>query len=172
MDRQKPQITVEREELTADHLGKVYVFTADEPVLFSEDTQTPEYRQGYEWTALENGEKTLKFTDRAGNITEYTVNVTEIDDTPLTLKFSKAQDGSNAVDSAADLNLQEGESVYVQSNKDASVSINESEVSIGAGEWKEFRLDMENGIYILKAVDRVTGKEVYEKLMILSLIHI
>lgn len=166
MDRQKPQITVEREELTADHLGKVYVFTADEPVLFSEDTQTPEYRQGYEWTALENGEKTLKFTDRAGNITEYTVNVTEIDDTPLTLKFSKAQDGSNAVDSAADLNLQEGESVYVQSNKDASVSINESEVSIGAGEWKEFRLDMENGIYILKAVDRVTGKEVYEKLMI------
>ena len=31
MDRQKPQITVEREELTADHLGKVYVFTADEP---------------------------------------------------------------------------------------------------------------------------------------------
>lgn len=166
IDKQAPKVTVAGETLADNKLTKTYVINTDEPSLYTEDSVNGEMKLQHVISVTENGTKTLKFTDAAGNVTKYDINTTDIDDKVLSLKFSKNADGSNAENSVENMKLQSGEKIYIQANKAALISTGSEEKNVTADKWTEFTLSADSGIHILKAVDSVTGKEVYANLLI------
>lgn len=105
------------------------------------------------YTASRNGQVTLTFTDRAGNVTTVQLQVTGLDD-KLALSYSKNADGSGAVTDPAKLELTAGETFYVQSTRDADITLgNASPVKVTKGSWTAFTLPSDPGLVILKAVD-------------------
>lgn len=165
IDKTAPVVTM-TSQLSGTKTEMTYTFTTDEPVIFSENATSSVFAKEHSWTVSANGPYVLKFTDAAGNIAEYPVNVTEIDDVPLTLQYSQSEDGSNAKENPEEMNLQMGQIIYVQANKQAQISISGRTTNVAAGQWTKVTLNAENGIHILKAVDMVTKKEVYANLLI------
>lgn len=165
IDKVAPEVS-EQYEVNATRTEITYTFTTDEPTLFSGNSTSSELKTVHTWTVNSNKNYVLRFTDISGNTNNYSVNVTGIDDIPLKLKFSMDENGIGAKDNAQDFNLKDGDVIYVQANKDAVFSISGQTMEANAGQWTEISLVGYTGIYVLKAVDKVTNKETYENLMI------
>lgn len=68
-------------------------FTTNEATAADRDSS---FSQTHTYTAARNGEVSLTFTDQAGNVTQVTLNIQDLDD-KLALSFSKNADGAGAV---------------------------------------------------------------------------
>lgn len=132
-------------------------FTTDEAtagdLTTAENSTDGKFRTTHTYTASRNGEVTLTFTDRAGNVTQVTLNIQDLDD-KLALSYSKNADGSDAVTDPADLELQTEDIFYVKSTRDADITLGTaSSVSVTKGEWRAFTLPSTSGLVVLKAED-------------------
>ena len=125
-------------------------FTTNEATAADRDSS---FSQTHTYTAARNGEVSLTFTDQAGNVTQVTLNIQDLDD-KLALSFSKNADGAGAVTDPADLGLTAGDTFYVKSTRDADITLgNASPVKVTKGSWIAFTLPSDPGLVILKAVD-------------------
>ena len=125
-------------------------FTTNEATAADRDSS---FSQTHTYTAARNGEVSLTFTDQAGNVTQVTLNIQDLDD-KLALSFSKNADGAGAVTDPADLGLTAGNTFYVKSTRDADITLgNASPVKVTKGSWIAFTLPSDPGLVILKAVD-------------------
>ena len=125
-------------------------FTTNEDTAADRDSS---FGTTHTYTAARNGEVTLTFTDRAGNVTQVTLNIQKLDD-KLALSYSKNADGAGAVTDPADLKLQTGQTFYVKSTRNVTVTLGTaSSVSVTKGEWTQFTLPEDPGLVVLKAVD-------------------
>ena len=125
-------------------------FTTNEATAADRDSS---FSQTHTYTAARNGEVSLTFTDRAGNVTQVTLNIQDLDD-KLALSFSKNADGAGAVTDPADLGLTAGDTFYVKSTRDADITLgNAPPVKVTKGDWTAFTLPGTPGLVVLKAVD-------------------
>lgn len=161
IDTTAPTVTVSGDGVTKNSDGTYTVngsgqrsveltFTTNEDTAADRDSS---FSQTHTYTAARNGEVTLTFTDRAGNVTQVTLNIQKLDD-KLALSYSKNADGAGAVTDPADLKLQTGQTFYVKSTRDADITLGTaSSVSVTKGEWTQFTLPEDPGLVVLKAVD-------------------
>lgn len=125
-------------------------FTTNEATAADRDSS---FSQTHTYTAARNGEVSLTFTDQAGNVTQVTLNIQDLDD-KLALSFSKNADGAGAVTDPADLGLTAGDTFYVKSTRDADITLgNASSVQVTKGSWTAFTLPSTPGLVAMKAVD-------------------
>lgn len=96
--------------------------------------ETPYYTT--EKTVKENGEYTFILTDRAGNRTVKTVQVTDIINGELTLLVSTSEDDAGIIDPETYVPEPDA-SLYVKTNRDAEITMDNTSVSIPAtaGQW-------------------------------------
>lgn len=165
IDKVRPDVTIINEEVAEDKLSKTFVFSTNEPTLFSENPYEG-YVTEHILKVTKNKEVSCMFTDKAGNITEKNISITEIDTIPLKLSFSRNADGSNQVDTTEDMNLQVGETIYVKTNKAAQISVSDYIIDVEAEKWTAITFNIKTGLYILKATDRVTKKVAFENISI------
>ena len=168
IDKTPPQVTETKAETSDNHTAKVFTFTTDEGTKLSENSleYNTEFRTEHTWTASDSKTTVLHFMDAAGNITEYAVDVSDVDDELLTLSYSKNADGSGAVEDALTLDLEAGDTVYIMANKAAEVSVNDTVQMLEKHVWTSFVLDGESGFYAVKAEDASTGRIVYGNLAV------
>jgi len=117
-------------------------------------------------TFVDCGEYVVEFTDKAGNVTEYTLTINDIDDMVIDLKYSLAFDGSNNTDEPLDLDLSLGDTVYIMSNKDANIEVDGVTKYVTAGAWNKFVLSNKSGYCLVKAEDISTGNIISENLSV------
>ena len=125
-------------------------FTTNEDTVADRDSS---FGTTHTYTASKNGEVSLTFTDRAGNVTQVTLDIQDLDD-KLALSFSLDENGTGAVADPADLKLQTGDTFYVKSTRNVTVTLGTaSSVPVTKGEWTELTLPDKEGLVVLKAVD-------------------
>ena len=166
IDKTAPAVTETEAVLSADSTKKTFVFQTDEKTMLSEDKQTKRFQKEHTWTAVNQTVTVLHFTDEAGNVTEYTINVSDVDDKRLTLSYSKNPDGTGAVENALNLGLAAGETVYIMADKRAEITVNDEIKTVEPQIWTAFLLEGEAGFYTVKAVDAVTKRVVYNTLSV------
>lgn len=132
-------------------------FTTDEDtagdLTTAKNSADGKFSQTHTYTASRNGEVTLTFTDRAGNVTQVTLNIQNLDD-KLTLSYSLNENGTGAVADPAKLELQTGQKFYVKSTRNVTVTLG-TDISkpVTKGDWTAFTLPGTPGLVVLKAVD-------------------
>lgn len=105
------------------------------------------------YVASKNGETTLSFTDQAGNLTQVTLDIQNLDDR-LALSYSRDANGTDAVTDPAELDLQAGDTFYVKPTRKTAITLGEkSPITVEKGQWTAFSLPSEPGLVILKAED-------------------
>ncbi|OUO37118.1 hypothetical protein B5F88_12900 [Flavonifractor sp. An306] len=161
IDTTAPTVTVSGDGVTKNSDGTYTVsgtdkrsveltFTTNEDTAADRDSS---FGTSHTYTASKNGEVSLTFTDRAGNVTQVTLDIQDLDD-KLALSYSKNADGAGAVTDPADLKLQTGQTFYVKSTRNVTVTLGTaSSVSVTKGEWTQFTLPEDPGLVVLKAVD-------------------
>ena len=161
IDTTAPTVTVSGDGVTKDSDGTYTVdgtdqqsvtltFTTDEATAADRDSS---FSLTHTYTASKNGEVSLTFTDRAGNVTQVTLNIQNLDD-KLTLSFSKNADGAGAVTDPTDLGLKAGQTFYVKSTRDADITLGtDTSKSVTKGDWTAFTLPSTSGLVVLKGVD-------------------
>lgn len=131
-------------------------FTADEEVLYTERSSA--YTKGaINVTITENGSYTYSFTDRAGNTTEVTLDVTDIDATPATVSYKLTEEGTEYAtwqELAEDNDVSNISEVYVKADEAISYTFqNLVSGTAEANSW--FKLDIvKNGYYPLHVWDK------------------
>lgn len=126
-------------------------FTTTEDTAADRDSS---FSQTHTYTAARNGEVSLTFTDRAGNVTQVTLDIQDLDD-KLALSFSKTESDDDAVTDPADLKLQTGDTFYVKSTRNVTVTLgNVASGQATKGTWTQFTLPDDPGLVILKAEDK------------------
>ena len=184
IDTTAPEVTVSGATLNSDNTYTVdgsgqrsvtLTFTtneataSDQAVLVEEDGNVSEEQFGTSYTAVfsKNDSYSLSFTDPAGNVTTIQIRVTNLDD-KLALSYSKNSDGSDAVTDPAKLGLTAGETFYVKSNRDATITLGTaSSVQVEKGTWTKFTLAA-SGLVLLKAADK-DGNTLYAYLTVVLL---
>lgn len=148
----------------SDKRSVTLTFTTDEDTAADRDSS---FSTTHTYTASRNGEVTLTFTDLAGNVTTVQLQVTGLDD-KLALSYSKTQSDSGAVTDPAKLGLTAGETFYVKSNRDATITLGTaSSVQVEKGTWTKFTLAA-SGLVLLKAADE-DGNTLYAYLTVVLL---
>lgn len=126
-------------------------FTTTEDTAADRDSS---FSQTHTYTASRNGEVTLTFTDRAGNVTQVTLNIQDLDN-KLALSFSKTGSDDDAVADPAKLELKTGQTFYVKSTRNVTVTLgNVASGQATKGTWTQFILPDDPGLVILKAEDK------------------
>ena len=133
-----------------DQRSVTLTFTTNEATAADRDSS---FSLTHTYTASKNGEVSLTFTDRAGNVTQVILNIQNLDD-KLALSFSKNADGAGAVTDPADLGLKAGQTFYVKSTRDADITLG-TDISkpVTKGDWTAFTLPSTSGLVVLKGVD-------------------
>ena len=161
IDTTAPTVTVSGDGVTKNSDGTYTVdgtdqqsvtltFTTDEATAADRDSS---FSLTHTYTASKNGEVSLTFTDRAGNVTQVILNIQNLDD-KLALSFSKNADGAGAVTDPADLGLKAGQTFYVKSTRDADITLGtDTSKSVTKGDWTAFTLPSTSGLVVLKGVD-------------------
>ena len=161
IDTTAPTVTVSGDGVTKNSDGTYTVngsgqrsveltFTTNEDTAADRDSS---FSQTHTYTAARNGEVSLTFTDRAGNVTQVTLDIQDLDD-KLALSYSKNPGGSDAVTDPAKLELQTGDTFYVKSTRDADITLGTaSSVQVTKGSWTAFTLPSTPGLVAMKAVD-------------------
>jgi len=165
IDKTAPTVTQKTAELSKDCTKKTFTFETDEETMLSE-ASVKGFRTEHTWTSTDQTIQTLHFTDRAGNVTEQSIDISDIDDKLLALRYSKSQDGTEATDNALDLELASGDTVYIMANKKADITMDSKTQTIEKDTWTAFVLEGDAGFYAVKAVDAVTHRTVYGTLSV------
>jgi len=131
-------------------------FTANEEVLYTERSSA--YTTGpINVTITENGSYTYSFTDRAGNTTVVTLDVTDIDATPATVSYKLTEEGAEYAtwqELAEDNDVSNISEVYVKADEAITYTFqNLISGTAEANSW--FKLDIvKNGYYPLHVWDK------------------
>lgn len=131
-------------------------FTADKEVLYTERSSA--YTTGpINVTITENGSYTYSFTDRAGNTTVVTFDVTDIDATPATVSYKLTEEGTEYAtwqELAENNDVSNISEVYVKADEAISYTFqNLISGTAEANSW--FKLDIvKNGYYPLHVWDK------------------
>ena len=159
IDKVAPIVTSTNLALAENGKSVTVTFVTDEDALFCEENAygTKE-ENGYvhDIKVTENGTYTYSFVDKAGNITQVTIEVSQIVDSALELWFNTTATDEGAVKDPTDIKLNVGDSIYVKANRDCSVSLNGGEEkAFTAGTWTALMItDNEAGLWpIVYAVD-------------------
>ena len=167
IDKKAPQVTEIKAELSSDSTRKTFIIQTDEKTMLSENSKNSmKFQTEHTWTAVNQIVNVLHFTDEAGNVTEYFVDVSDVDDKLLTLSYSRHSDGSGAVDNALSLGLAAGDTVYIMADKKAEVTVHNETTTAEPQVWTAFLLEGDTGFYTVKAVDAVTKRVVYGTLSV------
>ena len=169
IDTAAPGVTVSGDDVTSsgsntytvngtDKRSVELTFTTDEAtagdLTTAENSTDGKFRTTHTYTASRNGEVTLTFTDRAGNVTQVTLNIQDLDN-KLALSFSKSGSDDDAVADPAKLELQTGQTFYVKSTRNVTVTLgNVASGQATKGTWTQFTLPDDPGLVILKAEDK------------------
>lgn len=168
IDKVAPGISVEATELSDNKRYMTITFSADEAVVMAENTKTG-FAVSHTWTATDNEEKVLHFTDEAGNVTEYTITENRVVDTErLQAVFSATENHLDECTNPADaFTLKEGDALWVKTNKAAALSFGTgTPVSVSASTWTKLTLPDTEGVSVLKLTDTNTGEESYKTIAI------
>uniref|UniRef100_UPI0026350E59 immunoglobulin-like domain-containing protein n=1 Tax=uncultured Flavonifractor sp. TaxID=1193534 RepID=UPI0026350E59 len=161
IDTAAPGVTVSGDGVTKNSDGTYTVngsgqrsvtltFTTSEDTAADRDSS---FGTTHTYTAARNGEVSLTFTDRAGNVTQVTLDIQDLDD-KLALSFSLDENGTGAVIDQADLELQTGQIFYVKSTRNVTVTLGtDTSKSVTKDSWTAFTLPSTSGLVVLKAVD-------------------
>ncbi len=168
IDKIAPVVNMTNATLSDDKLSKEIVFISDEDTVVMEDNSAYKnaFSKEHTLTFVDCGEYVVEFTDKAGNVTEYTFTINDIDDKVIDLKYSVSDDGSNNTDEPLDLDLSLGDTIYIMSNKDANVDVDGVTKYVEMNVWNEFVLSNESGFCLVKAEDLSTGKIISENLSV------
>ena len=177
IDKEKPQVQVTKTEIAENKRSATVSFEINEEVVMAEDVKTSGNAQkvtfatNYTWTARDNKEKVLHFTDKAGNIAEYKVTENSVVDMEtLTAVYSATEDHlDETANPANDFKLEAGDEIWIKTNKAAEVAMGDTlKTSVSADTWTKLELPEVEGIYMLKLTDSNT-KEVYSKTLSVQL---
>lgn len=163
IDKTAPVITVTGAVLAEDNRSMTITFASDEDTLLSQNSSEG-YTKVHAWIATTNQPQQLQFSDKAGNITVYTVTENDdIDMDYLSAQYSASSNGSDATtDPLKDLELDSGDKFYVKVNKNAKAILDGVVVgNVKKDVWKEFTLPDEAGVHILELIDSNTGESVF-----------
>lgn len=161
IDTTAPTVTVSGDGVTknsdstytvdgTDQQSVTLTFTTDEATAADRDSS---FSLTHTYTASRNGEVSLTFTDRAGNVTQVILDIQNLDD-KLALSFSKNADGAGAVTDPTDLGLKAGQTFYVKSTRDADITLGtDTSKPVTKGDWTAFTLPSTSGLVVLKGVD-------------------
>ena len=168
IDKKAPVVTVENAVLAENKKFMTITLTADEQVVMSENTKNG-YDTTHIWVAKDAEPKVLHFTDKAGNITEYTITQNSVVDIKvLTAVYSALGDGSDeSTQPASDFELEAGDSIFIKTNKDAKVAFDENtSTNIVADNWTEIVLPETEGVYMLQLTDNNTNEVSYKTISV------
>ncbi len=170
IDKEMPVVTVKETVLADDKRSKTVIFTTDELTLLKENINEHDgiLATEHSWTATSSTTEYITFVDEAGNAYQYPVTalVADVDDKKLTLSYSKYADGRDAVSRALDLELQEGDTIYINATKSAEITLNEMQTVVAADTWTAFELAEDAGFQAIVAKDINTGELVYGNLSV------
>lgn len=156
IDKTPPEITNDYTPGTLRQSVDI-TFTPNERVICSQISSPVMFEPGspIKVTVDENGTYTYSFTDSAGNVTNVTVVVTDIDTTPPELSFRLTADGTvyNSWETlVAENDVTDIASLYISSNESGRYTFQETGGSINANEWAQLTVE-KNGIYPLNVWD-------------------
>lgn len=139
-------------DMSGDHTRATVTVTASETVT---------WHNGTKGTVLvekigENGTRTYRVSDSAGNVVQIRVTVSDLVTEKLTITLASDADGSQIIDPETyDVNV--GDTLYVRVNRDASVTLNGNAegISVGTGVWTAITITEDSaGLYpSIRAVD-------------------
>lgn len=152
-------------DMSENHTQATVTVTASETVTWangSKDTVSVQKLR-------QNGTYTYRVTDRAGNVGELSVTVSDIITEKLTLSLASDADGSNIIDPET-YNVSIGDTLYVNVNRDAYVTLNGNTegISVSAGTWTAITIAEDSeGLYpSILAVDAYGNSAIVQLLRI------
>lgn len=177
IDKESPVITVESAVLSDSKRYMTITLKANEKVAMSEyqknenmfESHKYEFKTEYIWIATDAGEKTLHFTDEAGNKAEYTITQNSAVDTVLLTSVYSATEAhtDETTNPAKDFVLEVGDSVWVKTNKAATVAFGEEPAtSVSANTWTKLVIPNAEAISLLKLTDTNTGEISYKTISV------
>ena len=140
IDRTAPIITYEK-QLASDAKSMTIVIKVNERATFKEGGgfvgELVDGEYVYRRVVTENTEYTYTFVDMSGISASVTIAVSELVLDPLTVEFSKSQDGSDSVSDPKYLeDLTVGDTVFVKPSRDAELQLSDGQlINIKSGEW-------------------------------------
>lgn len=137
--------------LNSNHTKASVTITADENVIWPDGSEGTEYS----YQTKENGKTSVCVSDRAGNTTEITIELTEIITENLRIQISTAGSDATVIDPAS-YQVDIGDKLYVKTNRAATITLNNTTViNAGAEQWKEFVIAEDaEGLYpVIRAED-------------------
>ncbi len=152
-------------DMSDHHMQATVTVAANETVTWQNGLKDAKLTQ----TVRQNGTYTYRVTDRAGNVGEISVRVSDIVTEKLTITLSSDADGRNIIDPET-YNVNVGDTVYVSVNRDAYVTLNGNAdgINVSANTWTAITIAEDSeGLYpSVYAVDAYGNSAIVQMLRI------
>ena len=160
IDKEAPVVTLTGAQMASDNRSMIITFTTNEEAVMSQ-ALLPFFGTAHTWITTDGKPVELQFTDRAGNLTVYTVTENaNVDTLELAAQFSMSPEGTNATeDPLNDLKPEAGAALYLKVNKKAEARLGEAQLgTVEADTWTALVLPDSGGLHILSLTDVNTGE--------------
>lgn len=164
IDKTPAELTAEV-TLSDNHRKATITVTSDEDVTWPNGISTTTYTQ----MVKANEDVTYTVADKAGNVTKYTVSVTDVIEEDLSIALSTNASDDTIFDPAT-YTVDIGDTIYVKTNRSAFITMNDSTNGVSAKQdvWTEITIQEDSeGIYpAIHAVDAYGNTAVVQLLQI------
>lgn len=165
IDKTAAQLT-KQTEFSSNHRKLYVTITANETVTWPDGSVGTTYK----FTASKNDEYSVKVSDKAGNISTITTNVTSLITEDLTLALSTGASDATIIDPAT-YQVDIGDALYVKTNRASVVTLNGNTagVNVREGVWTEIVIEEDaEGLYpTIQAMDEYGNLAMVQLLQIL-----